>query len=143
MRDALGVVALAADAEVLRDRHGLPVAGQTGTLIGRFAGTTLVGRLRAKTGHIDGVVGLAGIIEARADGPTPASASRSSPTATFRRRRARPCKIRSPRPIGGFLDAPAATNLVPATEMSAATPGSAVVNGCIVRIPATRLVRPT
>ncbi len=43
-------------------RDGLPVAGRTGTLAGRFIGDPLSGRLRAKTGHIDGVVGLAGIV---------------------------------------------------------------------------------
>jgi D-alanyl-D-alanine carboxypeptidase/D-alanyl-D-alanine-endopeptidase (penicillin-binding protein 4) len=42
--------------------RGLAVAGQTGTLATRFVGTPLAGRLRAKTGHIDGVVGLAGVV---------------------------------------------------------------------------------
>jgi serine-type D-Ala-D-Ala carboxypeptidase/endopeptidase (penicillin-binding protein 4) len=45
---------------------GLAVAGESGTLAGRFAGTTLAGRLHAKTGHINGVVGLAGVIETAA-----------------------------------------------------------------------------
>jgi serine-type D-Ala-D-Ala carboxypeptidase/endopeptidase (penicillin-binding protein 4) len=43
-------------------RVGLPIAGRTGTLASRFIGDPLAGRLRAKTGHIDGVVGLAGIV---------------------------------------------------------------------------------
>jgi len=41
---------------------GLAVAGRTGTLATRLAGSPLVDRLRAKTGHISGVVGLAGLI---------------------------------------------------------------------------------
>jgi len=43
-------------------RTGLAVAGRTGTLALRFVGDPLAGRLRAKTGHIDGVVGLAGVV---------------------------------------------------------------------------------
>jgi len=45
--------------------RGLPIAAQTGTLLGRFGGGPLAGRLRAKTGTLDNVVGLAGVI----DGP--------------------------------------------------------------------------
>jgi D-alanyl-D-alanine carboxypeptidase/D-alanyl-D-alanine-endopeptidase (penicillin-binding protein 4) len=44
-------------------RVGLPVAGRTGTLAQRFLGDPLAGRLMAKTGNIDGVVGLAGIVD--------------------------------------------------------------------------------
>ncbi len=43
--------------------RGLPVAGQTGTLAERFVGDPLAGVLRAKTGEIDGVVGLSGILD--------------------------------------------------------------------------------
>lgn len=49
-------------------RDGLPIAAQTGTLAARFLGDPLAGKLRAKTGHIDGVVGLAGVVPT-ADGP--------------------------------------------------------------------------
>lgn len=48
-------------------RDCLPVAGRSGTLSGRFAGTNLVGRVRAKTGWIRGASSLSGIVE-RADG---------------------------------------------------------------------------
>jgi D-alanyl-D-alanine carboxypeptidase/D-alanyl-D-alanine-endopeptidase (penicillin-binding protein 4) len=48
---------------VLRD--GLAVAGRTGTLADRFAGTPVAGRLRAKTGTLRNVTALAGQVEAR------------------------------------------------------------------------------
>ncbi|MBX3463455.1 MAG: D-alanyl-D-alanine carboxypeptidase/D-alanyl-D-alanine-endopeptidase [Planctomycetes bacterium] len=43
----------------------LPVAGRTGTLADRFAGTDLVGRVRAKTGWIRGVSALSGVVHGR------------------------------------------------------------------------------
>ena len=53
---------LARDAEALSGR--LAVAGRDGTLAHRFVGTMATGRLRAKTGSLDGVAALAGYIDA-------------------------------------------------------------------------------
>jgi D-alanyl-D-alanine carboxypeptidase/D-alanyl-D-alanine-endopeptidase (penicillin-binding protein 4) len=58
----LAAVELGDRAQERALRVGLPIAGRTGTLAQRFVRDPLAGRLRAKTGHIDGVVGLAGIV---------------------------------------------------------------------------------
>jgi serine-type D-Ala-D-Ala carboxypeptidase/endopeptidase (penicillin-binding protein 4) len=43
--------------------RGLPIAGRTGTLAERFVGDPLAGVLRAKTGEIEGAVGLSGVLD--------------------------------------------------------------------------------
>lgn len=45
-----------------------PMAGRDGTLAKRFQGNPAAGRLRAKTGSLDGVVGLSGYVDALAGG---------------------------------------------------------------------------
>ena len=42
---------------------GLPVAGVNGTLIDQLADTPLAGKVRGKTGSLDGVSGLLGMVD--------------------------------------------------------------------------------
>ncbi len=62
---ALRVVAASDDAETFLT--ALPLAGETGTLAGRFESSPVKGRVRAKTGWIRGASSLSGILE-RKDG---------------------------------------------------------------------------
>ena len=55
-------------AEIIHD--ALPVAGRTGTLRRRFTTDDLAGRLRAKTGTLNQVTGLAGFVDTE-DGSAP------------------------------------------------------------------------
>lgn len=57
------VLDLGADKRFSALWSGLAVAGQSGTLINTLDGSPLDGKLRGKTGSLDGVTGLVGIIE--------------------------------------------------------------------------------
>ena len=56
----------ALQTEVAALSNGLPVAAATGTLASRFRTSPAAGRLRAKTGSLDGVAALAGFAESPA-----------------------------------------------------------------------------
>ncbi len=62
----LGAIDRSTTARFAAINRGLAVAGESGTLATRFVGDPLQGVLRAKTGHIDGVAALAGVIDGNA-----------------------------------------------------------------------------
>jgi D-alanyl-D-alanine carboxypeptidase/D-alanyl-D-alanine-endopeptidase (penicillin-binding protein 4) len=87
---------------------GLPVSGQSGTLVDQFVGTPLDGKVTAKTGSLDGVSGFAGIV------------SLSLPVAfafldngNFTEAAGAPLRVKLGTVVGTFPDAPAADALVP------------------------------
>jgi D-alanyl-D-alanine carboxypeptidase/D-alanyl-D-alanine-endopeptidase (penicillin-binding protein 4) len=61
--ELVATLALADRPELTTLFDGLPVAGQTGTLFDQFLGTALVGNFRGKTGSLDGVSGLTGVLD--------------------------------------------------------------------------------
>jgi D-alanyl-D-alanine carboxypeptidase/D-alanyl-D-alanine-endopeptidase (penicillin-binding protein 4) len=59
----VAVLTLAQRPEFATLYDGLPVAGRNGTLVGDFLGTPLEGNFRGKTGSLDGVTGLTGVVD--------------------------------------------------------------------------------
>ena len=115
----LGVVSLATQARFSPITQGLPVAGQSGTLAGRLVGTPLAGRLRAKTGHIDGVVGLAGFVDAATPAGHPSRDDQLIRFAflangNFSTAAGETLQDQIAETIGDYLDAPNPVDLVPA-----------------------------
>jgi len=88
---------------------GLPVAGQSGTLIDQMTGTPLAGKLRAKTGSLQGVAALTGLVETG-----PALRFAFIDTGNFDESAAPTIRLKLASIIGTFPDAPSADTLVPA-----------------------------
>ncbi|MFI5053288.1 MAG: D-alanyl-D-alanine carboxypeptidase, partial [Acidimicrobiia bacterium] len=90
---------------------GLSVAGKSGTLFDQLLGTALIGVLRGKTGSLDGVSGLTGVVASgqtlrfayldNGDFPVTRAYSFFRPVAEI---------------IGRFPDAPPVDALVPAPK---------------------------
>ena len=108
-RALMGVLALAARPRLHALVDGLAVAGLTGTLATRFGGTPLVGRLRGKTGHLDGVVGLAGFVAPGARFAFVADGDFSTDTGMA-------LQDRVATAIAAYLDTPGPPGLVPAPQ---------------------------
>jgi D-alanyl-D-alanine carboxypeptidase/D-alanyl-D-alanine-endopeptidase (penicillin-binding protein 4) len=106
-RALIDVLALAARPKLAAVDAGLAIAGQTGTLADRFVGTPLAGRLRAKTGHIDGVVGLAGVV-------TPGARFAFVANGDFREEDGARMQDAVGNAVGTYLDSQGPPGLVPA-----------------------------
>jgi D-alanyl-D-alanine carboxypeptidase/D-alanyl-D-alanine-endopeptidase (penicillin-binding protein 4) len=108
-RSLMSVLALTGRARFTAVDTGLAIAGRTGTLAERFVGTPLSGRLRAKTGHIDGVVGLAGVV-------APGARFAFVANGDFRTEDGARMQDAVGNAIGTYLDSPGPSGLVPAPE---------------------------
>jgi D-alanyl-D-alanine carboxypeptidase/D-alanyl-D-alanine-endopeptidase (penicillin-binding protein 4) len=110
---------------------GLPVAGQSGTLVDQFLGSPLVGKVTAKTGSLDGVSGFAGIV----------SLNRPVEFAfldngTFTEAQGAPLRVRMATIVGTYPEAPTGDALVPVPappQAAAVTDPSAVPASTTVR----------
>jgi serine-type D-Ala-D-Ala carboxypeptidase/endopeptidase (penicillin-binding protein 4) len=107
--ELVATLALADRPELATLFDGLPVAGQNGTLFDQFLGTGLVGNFRGKTGSLDGVSGLTGVLDA---GRRLRFAFLDN--GDFTDAQAAPIRARIGEIVGTFPDAPPVDALVPA-----------------------------
>ncbi|MET1000917.1 MAG: D-alanyl-D-alanine carboxypeptidase/D-alanyl-D-alanine-endopeptidase [Acidimicrobiia bacterium] len=105
----LGALALGNRAEFAAIDRGLAVAGRTGTLVSRLRGDPLEGVLRAKTGQIEDVAGLAGIVDDAEHLRFAFVANDDFTTAG-----GQALQVELARLVAAYPDAPAASELVPA-----------------------------
>ena len=112
----LGVVALGAQPRFARDRRRAPGRRRSRARSpSASSGTPLAGRLRAKTGHIDGVVGLAGLIPPTGGDRRASYRFAFLANGDFSTAAARACKIDGSRGlIGAYADQPSAPDPIPA-----------------------------
>jgi serine-type D-Ala-D-Ala carboxypeptidase/endopeptidase (penicillin-binding protein 4) len=115
----LSVLALGSRREFNGLWDGLAVAGQTGTLADELRGSPLTGKLRGKTGSLQGVTGLAGFVDT---GPPVAFSYIAN--GNFSRGSGVAMRERIAEIVSRFPDAPAADQLVPmpASPTPAASP---------------------
>ena len=92
---------------------GLPVAGESGTLQDELRGTPLQSHLRAKTGFLNGVTGLSGLVDVKAPLQFAFVANGALSEAGAVALRGRFAGV-----LGTFPDAPPADQLVPAPAAS-------------------------
>jgi D-alanyl-D-alanine carboxypeptidase/D-alanyl-D-alanine-endopeptidase (penicillin-binding protein 4) len=88
---------------------GLPVLGQSGTLADVAKGTTISGKIQAKTGTLEGVSALTGLVA----GARPLSFAFIA-NGTFSTARNAQYKLQAAQVFAAYPRVPAATDLVPA-----------------------------
>jgi D-alanyl-D-alanine carboxypeptidase/D-alanyl-D-alanine-endopeptidase (penicillin-binding protein 4) len=109
--ELVATLALADRPELVTLFDGLPVAGQNGTLFDQFLGTKLVGNFRGKTGSLDGVSGLTGVLDL---GRRLRFAFLDN--GAFTDAQAGAIRVRIGEIVGTFPDAPPVDALVPAPQ---------------------------
>jgi serine-type D-Ala-D-Ala carboxypeptidase/endopeptidase (penicillin-binding protein 4) len=107
-RILIATLALGIRPELRELWDGLPVAGKNGTLFDQLGDTRLAGKMRGKTGTLDGVSGLIGIVDL---GRTVSFAFLDN--GNFTEQKAAPLRAHAANLIGTYPDAPEADDLVP------------------------------
>jgi len=109
----LATVGLGARPKFAALWEGLPVSGQAGTLVDELRGEPLEGKVRAKTGYINGVSGLTGLADVKAPLQFAFFANGGFDKHGAIAERARFASV-----LATFPDAPPADQLVPAPAAS-------------------------